>query len=230
MPTISYDIELIGQTELLLYPDNVNKVQGIFDIGFSTGGKDTNFYIDLLNGCYAHKPDLTVLFSKNTHNIGMSTLFFENNTVIVENISITTTRQGDYSQFVNSMVVELIDGPKYNIVPFMNRLQNDISDYYMILYVDNKAESYSYVQGIYSKCKIENIGEVFNFITKAKGYDKTKFPSLNMKWTYFKEAFVLRIKNNKIIKRHDDYAIVVNVNITPTPKKVDTPSKRKNGY
>ena len=47
MPTISYDIELIGQTELLLYPDNVNKVQGIFDIGFSTGGKDTNFYIDL---------------------------------------------------------------------------------------------------------------------------------------------------------------------------------------
>ena len=112
----------------------------------------------------------------------------------------------------------------------MSRLQNNISDYYMILYVDNKAEYYSYVQAIYSKCKIENIGEVFNFITKAKPYDKTKLPSLNMKWPYFNEAFVLRIKNNKIIKRYDDYAIVVNDNITPTPKKFDTPSKRKNGY
>ena len=66
MPTISYDIELIGQTELLLYPDNVNKVQGIFDIGFSTGGKDTNFYIDLLNGCYAHRFFSRIIWLEST--------------------------------------------------------------------------------------------------------------------------------------------------------------------
>ena len=151
-------------------------------------------------------------------------------TVIVENVCVTNEGQGNFAKMVNSLVIELIDGPRYNIVPFMNRLQNNISDFYMILYVDKDSPGYEGFSRCYSKCNIENIGEVFNFITKAKGYDKTKLPSLNMKWTWFKEAFVLRIKNNKIIKRYDDYAIVVNDNITPTPKMVDTPSKRKNGY
>lgn len=233
MPTISYEIEIIDRKELILNPGLFKQVQDIYNgvwkqpdtldpycIVPSCLRNEYNFFLGVNFGYYnfSNRPDCTVLLIKNGKYNGMGTLLFDHNTVTVENICTIERRAADHVQYVRSVISDLIEGPKYNILPFMQSQNSMIgeeiyNDFYMIFYIDRRSDSYNHFRRIYAIIEIENIGFVLNFITEAGGYDKTKFPLLNMKWIY-DEAFVLRIQNNKILKRYDDYAITQNDIIT----------------
>ena len=50
-------------------------------------------------------------------------------------------------------------------------------------------------------CKIDDIGFVCSYLTKKGGYESSSFPGLKIDWSYFNQAFVVRVHEGQIVKR-----------------------------
>lgn len=189
-------IKILGTTDFIHKPELISKINQIF---YDSGWDDSNsFFTKLLCDEYQRSPHFTVLFYKNNEAVGVRTLnIIGKNKIILENGCIVNASDVDYANFLKLVIYELVYG-EFPIKGLMNALHTNLEDYYLLAYVEqnnfnSKARS--------TVCEIDDIGYVFNYLTKKGGYEETSFPGLKIDWSYYKQAFVVRVHKGEIIRR-----------------------------
>ena len=189
-------IKILGTTDFIHKPELISKINQIF---YDTGWDDSNsFFTKLLCDEYQRSPHFTVLFYKNNEAVGVRTLnIIGKNKIILENGCIVNASDVDYANFLKLVIYEFVYG-KFSITGLMNAFNTNLEDYYLLAYVEqnnfnSKARS--------TVCEIDDIGYVFNYLTKKGGYEETSFPGLKMDWSHYKQAFVVRVHKGEIIRR-----------------------------
>ena len=196
------DVQLCDFETFIKHPGLITKLDDILEVGFNDGQK--HLFSDFLTASFDKKPDMTALFLKNNKVIGMGTLFFKGNQIILENLCVKYPKSGDFAYFLKTLFQEIIYGEK-NVCDLMYTLnyKNPEKDhFYIVSYVDSQSGNCENLKAINTMCQV-NDTYICNYLTKHDGYSKRDFPNLKMEWEpeYYDYAFVVHVNEGEIVPR-----------------------------
>ena len=229
------DVQLCDFETFIKHPGLITKLDDILEVGFNDGQK--HLFSDFLTASFDKKPDMTALFLNYNKVIGMGTLFFKGNQIILENLCVKYPKSGDFAYFLKTLFQEIIYGEN-NVCDLMYTLnyQNPTKDnFYIVSYVDSESINCENLKAINTMCQV-NDTYICNYLTKHDGYSKKDFPNLKMDWEpdYYDDAFVVRVNEGEIVPRLEKHIdpetralLAMNSSSSSSSKKGSSSSSKK---
>lgn len=202
---MEYTCRIISVGDLWKEPELINTVNNLLFDTRMDFNKKKNYYSRLFNDSENFiRPDMVAIFNHEERDIGCCTLLLETNqkcNIIIENLCILPElkRNGAFANCFKCLIKELID-EKYNLQSFYENLTG-FHNIYVIAFVSDSNDETNALKQIYFSCHMANVGRICNYIQRRVGNSfKYELPELKFDWRIFKEAFVIRICDGKILE------------------------------